>query len=259
MVVFAEYTWTPGDLVQAEDRAHRIGQASSVNIYFLHVKASIDDLIWQKLGRKLEHVGQVTMILHFSRYRRSQSHCINHRLQQQAWLALQMPACGRHGHHDQGPFRQGLARKLEHWNAPLALETHTPPLGGLSAGAGVLSTRLLRRVQAGKAHRHHFRQHPKKFAVQRASASFMQVLNGKEDAFDLASQHTQADGNQRSLRGFLCPVSQASPANGRPHPPMATPATGVVPFLGGEPSACIPHAESTAQAALERSRAFASG
>ena len=63
MVVFAEYTWTPGDLVQAEDRAHRIGQASSVNIYFLHVKASIDDLIWQKLGRKLEHVGQVSTIL----------------------------------------------------------------------------------------------------------------------------------------------------------------------------------------------------
>ena len=63
VVVFAEYTWTPGDLVQAEDRAHRIGQASSVNIYFLHVKASIDDLIWQKLGRKLEHVGQVNTLL----------------------------------------------------------------------------------------------------------------------------------------------------------------------------------------------------
>lgn len=62
MVVFAEYTWTPGDLVQAEDRAHRIGQASSVNIYMLHVKNSIDDLIWQKLGRKLEHVGQVTAL-----------------------------------------------------------------------------------------------------------------------------------------------------------------------------------------------------
>ena len=61
MVVFAEYTWTPGDLVQAEDRAHRIGQASSVNIYMLHVKGSIDDLIWQKLQRKLEHVGQVML------------------------------------------------------------------------------------------------------------------------------------------------------------------------------------------------------
>ena len=29
------------------DRAHRIGQASSVNVMFLHVKGSIDDIIWQ--------------------------------------------------------------------------------------------------------------------------------------------------------------------------------------------------------------------
>jgi hypothetical protein len=31
------------------DRAHRIGQASSVNIYFLHAKGSTDDLIWQSI------------------------------------------------------------------------------------------------------------------------------------------------------------------------------------------------------------------
>ena len=62
-----------------------------------------------------------------------------------------------------------------------------------------------------------------------------QVLNGKEDAFDLASQHTQADGNQRSLRGYLCPVP-ASLANGPPPPCMATPAAGVIPLLYGLPS-----------------------
>ena len=45
--------------VQAEDRAHRIGQAQSVNIYFLHAKGSVDDVIWATLQDKLEHVGQV--------------------------------------------------------------------------------------------------------------------------------------------------------------------------------------------------------
>ncbi|KDD75514.1 hypothetical protein H632_c644p0, partial [Helicosporidium sp. ATCC 50920] len=59
VVVFAELTWTPGEVVQAEDRAHRIGQASAVNVYFLHAKGSIDDLIWAAIQSKLEAVGQV--------------------------------------------------------------------------------------------------------------------------------------------------------------------------------------------------------
>ncbi|MED6224985.1 Swi SNF matrix associated, actin dependent regulator of chromatin [Stylosanthes scabra] len=44
-VIFAELCWTPGDLIQAEDRAHRIGQVSSVNICYLLANDTVDDII----------------------------------------------------------------------------------------------------------------------------------------------------------------------------------------------------------------------
>ncbi len=43
-VVFAEMTWVPGDLKQAEDRVHRIGQACSVNVRYLIAKDTIDEV-----------------------------------------------------------------------------------------------------------------------------------------------------------------------------------------------------------------------
>lgn len=58
-VIFAELSWTPGDLVQAEDRAHRIGQVSSVNVYYLHANDTVDDIIWKSVQHKLENLGQV--------------------------------------------------------------------------------------------------------------------------------------------------------------------------------------------------------
>ena len=52
-VVFAEMSWTPGDIQQAEGRAHRIGQSEPVNVQFLIAKGTIDDLIWRGLQFKL--------------------------------------------------------------------------------------------------------------------------------------------------------------------------------------------------------------
>lgn len=58
-VIFAELSWTPGDLIQAEDRAHRIGQASSVNVYYLLANDTVDDIIWDVVQSKLENLGQM--------------------------------------------------------------------------------------------------------------------------------------------------------------------------------------------------------
>lgn len=54
LVVFAELHFTPGTLQQAEDRAHRIGQLSPVNVHYLLAKGSADDLIWPLIQRKLQ-------------------------------------------------------------------------------------------------------------------------------------------------------------------------------------------------------------
>ncbi|NXH86211.1 ZRAB3 endonuclease, partial [Edolisoma coerulescens] len=56
-VVFAELYWDPGHIKQAEDRAHRIGQCSSVNIHFLIAKGTMDPLMWAMLNRKAKVTG----------------------------------------------------------------------------------------------------------------------------------------------------------------------------------------------------------
>ncbi|KAI9196173.1 hypothetical protein LWI28_021634 [Acer negundo] len=58
-VIFAELSWTPGDLIQAEDRVHRIGQVSSVNIYYLLANDTVDDIIWDVVQNKLDNLGQM--------------------------------------------------------------------------------------------------------------------------------------------------------------------------------------------------------
>lgn len=52
-VVFAELYWNPGHIKQAEDRAHRIGQTSSVNVHYLIAKGTFDTVMWSMLNRKV--------------------------------------------------------------------------------------------------------------------------------------------------------------------------------------------------------------
>ena len=54
IVIFAELTWTPSIMIQAEDRAHRIGQKSNfVDIKYLYGPGTLDDFILDKLQKKL--------------------------------------------------------------------------------------------------------------------------------------------------------------------------------------------------------------
>ncbi|CAH8504536.1 unnamed protein product [Schistosoma rodhaini] len=54
LVIFAELFWNPGALVQAEDRAYRIGQMDSVLIRYLIAEQTADDFIWPLVERKLD-------------------------------------------------------------------------------------------------------------------------------------------------------------------------------------------------------------
>eukprot|EP00929_Paragymnodinium_shiwhaense_P031338 TRINITY_DN17576_c0_g1_i1.p1 TRINITY_DN17576_c0_g1~~TRINITY_DN17576_c0_g1_i1.p1 ORF type:complete len:925 (-),score=271.70 TRINITY_DN17576_c0_g1_i1:183-2957(-) len=58
-VVFVELHWTPGILLQAEDRAHRIGQVSSVNIHYLVAPGTVDDFIWPSVSKKIDIVSRI--------------------------------------------------------------------------------------------------------------------------------------------------------------------------------------------------------
>lgn len=53
IVLFAELSWVPADLVQAEDRAHRIGRRGDVRIEYVVAEKTVDELMWAALQSKL--------------------------------------------------------------------------------------------------------------------------------------------------------------------------------------------------------------
>uniref|UniRef100_A0A8C6UV73 SWI/SNF-related matrix-associated actin-dependent regulator of chromatin subfamily A-like protein 1 n=1 Tax=Neogobius melanostomus TaxID=47308 RepID=A0A8C6UV73_9GOBI len=59
LVIFAELFWNPGVLIQAEDRVHRIGQTSNVNIHYLVAKGTADDHLWPLIQEKMNVLEQV--------------------------------------------------------------------------------------------------------------------------------------------------------------------------------------------------------
>lgn len=57
-VVFAELDWVPGNMTQAEDRAHRIGQKDNVDVYHIVLDGSLDSRLAKVLVQKQEVIDQ---------------------------------------------------------------------------------------------------------------------------------------------------------------------------------------------------------
>jgi hypothetical protein len=65
MVVFVELPAEVALVRQAEDRAHRKGQAAkAVNVYFLCAQGTVDDKQWQALNTSFSHISQVGRGVH---------------------------------------------------------------------------------------------------------------------------------------------------------------------------------------------------
>ncbi len=58
VVLFAELYWNPGSLLQAEDRAHRIGQRDCVVVKYLLAKETLDESMWGTVRRKFNIIGK---------------------------------------------------------------------------------------------------------------------------------------------------------------------------------------------------------
>eukprot|EP00929_Paragymnodinium_shiwhaense_P048598 TRINITY_DN24549_c0_g1_i4.p1 TRINITY_DN24549_c0_g1~~TRINITY_DN24549_c0_g1_i4.p1 ORF type:complete len:188 (-),score=34.20 TRINITY_DN24549_c0_g1_i4:59-622(-) len=59
LVVFAELFWVPGTLLQAEDRAHRVGQEKCVDIHYLVAPGTIDERMFQAVQLRAKDADSV--------------------------------------------------------------------------------------------------------------------------------------------------------------------------------------------------------
>ena len=53
-MLFVSLHWVPAELLQAEDRIHRIGQLSSVHVRYLIAQDTVDERMWSKINGKVE-------------------------------------------------------------------------------------------------------------------------------------------------------------------------------------------------------------
>lgn len=61
-VVFCELEFNPSTIIQAEGRAHRIGQKNQVKVYFLLAPGTADDVIWKMLMKKQTNLGKAGLV-----------------------------------------------------------------------------------------------------------------------------------------------------------------------------------------------------
>lgn len=67
IVIFGELFWNPGILMQAEDRAHRIGQTGDcVSVRYLLAKGTFDDKLWPLILKKLTILEEVGLSTHYN-------------------------------------------------------------------------------------------------------------------------------------------------------------------------------------------------
>ena len=59
LLVFAELSFVPGIMLQAEDRLHRIGQKENVDIRYIIAEGTLDDYIFKMIRRKLDTLDSV--------------------------------------------------------------------------------------------------------------------------------------------------------------------------------------------------------